>query len=187
MFCTMHVRQSVFTCLFLSLLIGGCVSARMSPLNYGVRHLQGDDSAAAFAAAHTALIDLGYKIDRSDPTTGVIKTEPILTTPSAARTSVGTRLRPSSRLRRLATVRVGQGAGVVNVYARVALQEQTTEAHRMFQRDHAISDIPGDTPIDREAATTSEQNTVWRTIGRDRAAERRILEAILEETGGESG
>ena len=105
----------------------------------------------------------------------------------AARTSVGTRLRPSSRLRRLATVRVGQGAGVVNVYARVALQEQTTEAHRMFQRDHAISDIPGDTPIDREAATTSEQNTVWRTIGRDRAAERRILEAILEETGGESG
>lgn len=53
----------------------------------------------------------------------------------------------------------------------------------MFRHDHRVSDIPDDTPIDRDAATTTEQNTVWRTIRRDKAAERRILEAILDQAG----
>lgn len=96
---------------------------------------------------------------------------------------VGTRATSRSRLRRVVHVRVTQSTDVVNVYCQVAIQEQTTEAHRMFRRNHMISDTPGETPIDREAATTDEQNIVWQTIGRDKAAERRILEAILAQTG----
>jgi len=41
-----------------------------------------------------------------------------------------------------------------------------------------LSDLPTDTPIDREGATTQEQNTVWRTIGRDKSKERSILDII---------
>ncbi len=172
---------------FCWLFADGCVSAGVSLLNYSVRHVQGGDPAAAFAVAQVALINLGYKIDKSDRATGVIVTRPIPTTASAERIHARTRLRSSSRLRRLVQVRIAQGPGVINVYCKVALQEQTTEAHRMFRRDHAISDVPGETPIDREAATTEEQNTVWQTVGRDKAAERRILDTILEWTRGESG
>jgi hypothetical protein len=55
----------------------------------------------------------------------------------------------------------------------------------MYAADRSGSDLPGQqTAIDRDAATTAEQNTVWRTLRRDTAAERQILDAILEHTGG---
>ncbi len=66
---------------------------------------------------------------------------------------------------------------------RVLIQEQTTQAHRLFERDHRGYDTPTDTPIEREAATTVRQNTVWRTNRRDRRSERAILEAVTSRTG----
>ncbi len=169
------------------LLVGGCASPGPSPLNYGVRHVQGGDAAAVFWTARTTLVDLGYKIGLADPATGEIITQPTATTPDAERAHVATRVASRSRLRRVVHVRVTQSRDAVNVYCKVAIQEQTTEAHRMFRRDHMISDTPDETPIDREAATTDEQNVVWQNIGRDKAAERRILEAILERTGNIGG
>jgi hypothetical protein len=78
---------------------------------------------------------------------------------------------------------VAQNGNDVNVYCKVVVQEQTTETHRMFAQDSTLSDVPHDTAIDRDAATTTQQNTVWRTVQRDKAAERRILEAVLERAG----
>ena len=165
------------------LLTGGCASPGPSPLSYAVRHVQGGDPAVVFETAHAKLDSLGYRVGLADPVVGEITTLPIATTPNAERVHVGTRVGSQSRLRRLVHVRVTQSMDLVKVYCQVAIQEQRTEAHRMFRRNHMISDTPDDTPIDQEAATTDEQNMVWQTIGRDRTAERRILEAILEKTG----
>ncbi len=171
------------------LLTGGCVSSGLSPLNYGVRHVQGGELSAVFDAALAALISTGYGIAHADAATGVIITQPIPTVLHDERIRAGARLSTRGGLRRVARIHVMQGppdesggATAVAVYCKVVVQEQTTEAHRMFRQEHRASDIPADTPIDREAATTIRQNTVWRTIRRDKAAERRILQAILEQT-----
>jgi len=93
------------------------------------------------------------------------------------------RLSLRGEMRRVAQVRVGTSEGGVKVFCRVAVQRQTTEAYRMFDRDRRVSDVPGDTPIERDAATTPEQNTVWETVRRDMTAERLILQNILQRTG----
>ncbi len=45
------------------------------------------------------------------------------------------------------------------------------------------SDEPRNTAIDRDAATSDEQNTYWRTLRGDKAAERELLADILEKSG----
>ncbi len=161
--------------------VGGCASTGLSPLNFSVRHIQDGNRAAVFDAARSALADLGYGIDRADPAAGVIEAQPTRTTSATEPAPTGMRLSSRTRLRQVAYLHVTRGTEIVNVYCKVVVQEQTTEAHRMFRQDHRVSDTPGHTPIDREAATTTEQNTVWQTIRRDKAAERRILEAVLDQ------
>ena len=185
MYCARH--WSIVWLYVIWLLVGGCASPGPSPLNYGVRHIAGGDAAAVFWTARTTLVDLGYKIGSADPATGEIITHPVAMTSDDDRATIGTRVTSRSRLRRAVHIRLTENRDVVNVYCKVAIQEQTTEAHRMFRRDHMISDTPDETPIDREAATTDQQNVVWQTIGRDKAAERRILQAILERTGNIGG
>ena len=165
------------------LLVGGCASSGLSPLNFGVRQVPGADRAAVFDATRTTLADLGYRIDRSDLAEGVVTTYPLQAKSRDEPSRPGFRLRQRSRVRRVAQVRLAESAEAVSVYCKVVIQEQTTEAHRMFAGDRMSSDTPGRTPIDDEAATTTEQNDAWQTIRRDKAAESRILEAILQQTG----
>ncbi len=179
-----HTQAGKHIWLFVSwFCVGGCASPGLSPLNYTVRHVEGRKRAAVFAAAEAALNELSYGIYHADPAKGTINALPISAIPAEKETRAGSRPGSQTRLRRSAYLRLTQSAAVVNVYCKVVVQEQTTEAHRMFRHDHRVSDIPDDTPIDRDAATTTEQNTVWRTIRRDKATERRILEAILDQAG----
>lgn len=156
-------------------------------MDYTVRHVRQRDRDAALDAAEAALIDLGYRIERRDPTEGVITTHPVET--QAGLDSI----RPASlssrgKTRRIVEVRVQMDGDSTKVYCKVPLQEQTTQAHRMFASDRNSSDTPGDdTAINRDAATTAEQNTVWRTVRRDKSTERLILNAITDRTGGEMG
>ncbi len=177
-----HTQAGKHIWLFISCFcVGGCVSPRLSPLNYTVKHVQGRKRAAVFAAAEAALKELSYEIYNADPAKGTINALPISATAAEKETRAGSGPGSQTRLRRAVYVRLTQSAAVVNVYCKVVVQEQTTEAHRMFRHDHRVSDIPDDTPIDRDAATTKEQNTVWRTIRRDKATERAILEAVLDQ------
>lgn len=153
-------------------------------MDYTVRHVQQRERGAVLDAAEAALIDLGYKIERSDPSEGVITTQPVEAQAGLDST------RPASissrgKTRRIVEVRVQNEGGVTKVYCKVLLQEQATQAHRMFAADRAGSDTPGDyTAINRDAATTNEQNTVWRTIRRDKTVERQIIEQLDRIIGG---
>ena len=64
---------------------------------------------------------------------------------------------------------------------RIDIERQDTTRQEAFQPDrHRISDAPGQTAIERDAATTTRQNTVWTFVKRDRRLERTLL-AELEE------
>ena len=163
------------------LTVVGCTSAGPSPLSFSLRHIESSKESPAFLAAQAALADEGYSIERADPIAGLIITQS--TEASSEPDGARARLSSRDRFRRLAEVRIGGQGEEVRVYCRVAIQEQVTAAHRMFAYDRSGTDDPGVTPIDRDAATTEQQNTVWQTVRRDKVAERRILETILKNIG----
>jgi len=53
----------------------------------------------------------------------------------------------------------------------------------MFSNDLALNDAPTATAADRDAATTREQNEVWRVLRRDKLAERTVLQDIRKSLG----
>ena len=145
-------------------------------------HMQGADRVAVFKAAELALVRLGYKIERRDMPSGVLEAVPVSDVGGAGLTRRPVRLSSRSDARRVADVQVEQIGDTVSVYCQVFVQEQSTQTHRLFAHDQRGYDTPTDTPIEREAATTVQQNTVWRTIRRDRDNERQILTAIADNT-----
>ena len=171
------VRTDTWLCT-LALFLAGCASPYVSPLRFGVRRIQGADRTAMFASAQRALVDLGFRLDRVDLELGLITTRPSELRSGTLVPRDRSRLSSPGRLRRIAELRVVAEAEGINVYCSVAIQRLETEAHRMFRHESAASDVPNETAIDRGAATTIEQNSVWQTIGRDESAERNILDAI---------
>jgi len=169
----MPILRFAFPLAGCALYLVGCASSGLSARNYSVHSTTIKDRNVLLDAAQTALIAEGYRIDRVDLRNGLVSTEPIETVLQRHE-----RLSSRTRSRRHAQVRVEPGPEFLNIYCKVALQEQMTEAHRMFESQQNRLDTPGQTPIDRDAATTNEQNTVWRTTGRDKVAERRILDII---------
>ena len=120
-----HVPMVVFgLCAGLSpLLLGGCTAPGPSPMSYGVRQWSSVDGAALFQAAERTLIESGFRIERRDPTVGVLTTYPIEARAfdeERPRATLGT----PGRLRRVAEVRIKTGAEGSSVYCRVAVQQQ---------------------------------------------------------------
>lgn len=164
--------------LTLALVLTGCVSSEVSTLRFGIRRIQGADRTAMFGSAQRALVDLGFRLDRVDLEVGLITTRPSHVKPGTLLLRDRSRLSSPGRLRRIAEVRVVVVSEGIDVLCNVAIQRLETEAHRMFRHEAAASDVPNETAIDRGAASTNEQNTVWQTVHRDKPAERRILDAI---------
>ena len=162
------------------LLVAGCAAPSTAPQHYSIRHLERHDSQAVFDAAAATLSDLGYSISERDPAGGVLsglRSEEPSGKGEGARRATLSAQRPR---RTVAQVRIETADETVKVRCRVLIQEQVTDAHRIIAHDINGQDMPGQTPIDRDAGTTPEQNAVWRTIGRDKLAERKILSRILE-------
>ncbi len=164
------------------LLLGGCAAPQPNA-GFAVQRLPEIEGPSAFAAGAIVLQDNGWQIDHYDANAGVLTTAPILDVrgDEPSRRSLGISSR--SHTRRYAELRVDDSDGLVTVYCRVLIQEQTTHTHRMVAGDRVGRDTPNDTPIEREAATTSRQNTVWQTIRRDKRAERQILAELSERLG----
>ncbi len=160
--------------------VEGCAAPGPSTAQHTIIHLQGVDRAVAFNAAELALVKLGYKIDRQDLSSGILEAAPVADAGGGELTRRPARLSSPSDARRVAKVRVEQVGDTVSVHCQVLVQEQTTQTHRLFADDRHGQDTPTNTPIEREAATTVQQNTVWRTIRRDRDNERQILAAVAD-------
>lgn len=161
----------------------GCVaqSGGVSLSNFSVRPVLWTDTTAILDAAEAALVEHGYSIARRDGRAATITTVPIEIQPEADERVL--RARQQARMRKVAEVRVQTLGTETRVLCRVAIQEQSTEAHRLLAYERASSDVPHDTPIDRGAYATAEQSTVWQLVRRDGAAERAILVSITQRTG----
>jgi hypothetical protein len=87
----------------------------------------------------------------------------------------------------VAEVRVADAGDAVKVFCKVLVQQYESDERRLFVREHALSDLPTETPAAADAATSPEQNATWRTRGRDKVLERRILRAIQERVSARTG
>lgn len=88
-------------------------------------------------------------------------------------------VRGASSMRRVATCSVSPRGERSVLRLRIDVQRQDTARRDVVQPEQGrISDTPGYTPIERDSATTREQNAVWTYVRRDRQLERAILEEI---------
>lgn len=154
----------------------GCATPGSGAGSFAVREL-GASRSAVLLAAEDALVDLGYQIARRDTAAGVVTTHPIYGTTERSRVGL------ARRRRHMAEVHVDDSGDHAKTYCRVVVQELATEVYRMQAAERRSSDLPSNTAIDRDAATTRKQNTVWKPIRRDRALERQILSSIAERIG----
>jgi hypothetical protein len=90
--------------------------------------------------------------------------------------------RGRSTMRRTAHFSVGRTGGQTVARLRIDVDRRDTERQAVMQpRPNRLSDTPGqETPIDNDAATTAEQNSVWTRVRRDRALERALLDELRE-------
>jgi len=94
----------------------------------------------------------------------------------------------ASTMRRIAELAVVPRDEGVLVRLRVEIERRDTDRRESFQPEHGrLSDAPGRTPIERDAATTTKQNTVWTFVKRDRAIERALLAELQGKFGPEPG
>ena len=165
--------------------LGACTTTtRSTALNYSVQHIDHGDRGALVQAALAAIEQTGFQIGHHDPESVRLVSHPLFDVSGdqpAGRTS---RISTRARTRRIAELRIDQPGDRLSLYCRVLVQEQTTRAHRMLALDRTGDDSPAATAIDRDAAVTDRQNTVWDTIRRDRLTERRILSLVDEKMRG---
>jgi len=173
---------AIGTGIVLSVAAGGCGSPGPTAASFTIREVPRQNRDALLDAAEIALIDRGYQINKRDAAAGIVTTFPVEGVPEkGAEPAGGLRGRVQAPTRHMAQVRIEETAGLMRVHCRLVVQEQITEAQRFFVREQGDQDSYRQTAIDRDAATTEEQNTAWQMIRRDKTAEREILEAMLGE------
>lgn len=160
-----------------------CSEPAVSAVTYQRQSLPGVTFDAAYAAGERALAERFRVTDRDreagtiggEDRTAVIQADGSRVLSDAAGTP--------RRARRIAELRVRSEGSDTEVYCRVFLQENQSGAVRMMTSEHRGEDQPFETPADRDASTTEQQNAVWRNRSRDRVMERQILESVREIVG----
>jgi hypothetical protein len=88
----------------------------------------------------------------------------------------------ASQMRRSGWMKIERVGPAVRAYVRVAVERLDTRRQELFTSPTGrLSDAPGRTPIEEDAATTQSQNTLWTSAGRDRGLERKLLTDLLAE------
>jgi len=176
-----HIKRmfgiSPYAVVAIPLLLVGCSTATTDLSHYSVRQVSPLQQAGLMTVAENELRGLGYVVYQRDTTLGSLRARADVNVESASR-RISRATRHSGGTRRHAVVRIESDDEQSAVYCKVLLQQRATGAYRMLQRDSTGQDTPNETPIDRDAATTEEQNTLWRTLRRDRRSERELLDAI---------
>ncbi len=155
----------------------GCESPAPRSGSYTPQRLRAVTPAEAFAAAEQVLSE-DFQIATRDPSLGLLRTAHVESRERSADQPIRGTLGSPKRVRKYSEVRIEPAGDGVNVWCKVVVEENQSDAYRMFHQEHALSDIPSDTPADREGGTTAAQNTVWKVKRRDRAMERQIRRSI---------
>ena len=128
----------------------------------------------AYAASRRVMSQY-FSVLPGGPETGVLQSRPA----QAKAGPSGTMGLSSTDRRKVATLRLSRQGEIVIANLHVEVQGQRKDSFRQLRHDdQAYSSVPNQTPAQEEAATTPEQNDVWRSVGRDQKLERQILNEI---------
>lgn len=142
-----------------------------------VRVIQNAEPAEVLAAAESILRREFGRVE-IDRTWSQIRAQPQEYTAGAEPTDLG---RGRSTLRRSALLTTSKRENGTLVRLRVDLERQDTRRHEATPgENYRLTDTPGYSPIERDAATTAAQNTVWTPIGRSVALEMSLLSDLQE-------
>ncbi len=135
----------------------------------------------AMGLARRVLVKHGFKLKEADVDRMSILTHP---NEKVVRGNEG-RLRDAvvkmpNRVRRTAELEFSTRGGDLQAWCKVKIERLSTTDHRVWSSLRQHEDAPTQTPIEREAATTPQQNTVWTSGGRDQSMELQILSDLRQ-------
>ncbi|NOX57504.1 MAG: hypothetical protein GXP29_01430 [Planctomycetes bacterium] len=162
-----------------TLMVTGCESTGPTAKTFSYVRLTGVDRDAAFLAA-TGAMRLDYILARVDREEGTIRSVPEETEEEVTTPRVGDLVGVARRVRRIATAHITGNGKNSEVWCRVVLERNESNEHNLFAYDMQLDDTATETPADREAATTTAQNSIWRVVRRDKRAERQLLNNVRE-------
>lgn len=178
-------RFKMIVVIFGALLATGCETSGPTTKTFSYVRLPGIDRSSAFSAAADALRE-SHDIARVDRDQWMIHSVPEETEEEATTPRVGDLVGASRTVRRVVTAYVTGDDKNAEAWCRVAIERNESNEHNLFIHDMQRDDTATATPADREAATTTEQNSVWRVLRRDKRAERIMLDKVREMTTGAS-
>ena len=85
-----------------------------------------------------------------------------------------------STMRRSATMHIRKRGSTTVAELRLDIEREDTRRRLGYQQESRLTDAPSPTPIQRDAATTERQNTVWTLVRRDRRLERDLLNELRD-------
>ncbi len=143
--------------------------------------IEGADADAVLTQA-AAILQREFGRVKVDLAVRQIDTAPVEYTTSRDSGSARDVYRGRSTMRRVGSLRVGSRGGITVGTLQINVERRDTAQRAIAPATgYRLSDSPGaETPVDRDAATTVEQNTVWTFVRRDRALERQLLEELRE-------
>lgn len=173
-----HRLAAVTLPLFAALWCAGCASPETGMRARAV-FLPGADPDTVFDAA-TAMLRRNFGTVRADRTARTIEAGPSEFTTRTGSGTVRDLYGGVSRMRRRATMWILPREGGTLARLRVVIEREDTERTSAVPRqDYRLADWPAArTAIDRDAATTAEQNEVWTFVRRDLRSEQRLLDAL---------
>lgn len=140
--------------------------------------------ASADEVFHAAQVILRREFGRLNiaPDARRVVSEPVESRTSSESGSARDLYGGRSTIRRIAHLAVSPRADGAIVRLRIDIERQDTAQTEAFQPDrHRLTDAPSQTPIERDAATSTRQNTVWTFVRRDRRFERALLAELQEQ------
>lgn len=93
-------------------------------------------------------------------------------------------LRPTYHMRRFGTLWISEDEDGVHVNCQVRVQRMDTTDYRSLRTHEEFSDLPTETPIDKDAGLTADQRQAWTELARDQTLERQLLGAINQRLRG---
>jgi len=159
----------------------GCSEPAPSARTFTYMRLTNVSRDQAFVAATQAMSER-FRLERVDRAAGIITSTPTESEEVGTRGRVGDVVGAKRRVRTSAITRVHGSANNAEIWCKVVIEQNETNEQRLFASDVGMNDMPTETAADRGGATTPEQNTVWRTIRRDKTVERAVLRSVDEIT-----
>ncbi len=156
----------------------GCASPEVE-VRARARFLPGTRPDEVFDAAW-AVLRREFDPVRVDRDAGRLDAGPVVFTTTRESGTVRDLYGGASRMRRRATMWVVPREDGTLARLRVVIErEDTRRTQAVPQQGYRLADWPAaETALDRDAATTAQQNAVWSFVRRDLRAEQRLLDAL---------